>query len=124
MGQSIHPDVLDTALDELIAHADTQVLCSAQPTTFSEASTDFVLAQVSLGPSDFAKIAGNTGGRRLNIAARSGVTVSTTGVGSHIALLDSVQGRVLFVAECPAQSLQAGAALTFGAWQIELTGPA
>lgn len=121
MAKSVHNDILDAAFNELDA-ADLQTVCSAEPTTRTEAVTTFKLADVAMTPdTDFTNADGDTSGRKVTVAAKSGVPVDTTGTATHIALVDGT--RLLYVTTCTSQALTSGNTVNIPAWDIELADP-
>ena len=97
MGKRTENVVLDSPLDYLQANAGRMVLCSAEPATFLEANATFALAAVAMSSGDFV-IADNAGdGRKATVAAKSAVPVTVTGTGTHVALLDIANSRLLCV---------------------------
>ena len=81
------PDaVLDKILDE-IATATRMIACSAQPTTYTEANATYALADVTMSSGDFTKANGDTSGRKVTMAAKTGVLIDTTGTATHVALV-------------------------------------
>lgn len=120
MAKSVHNDVLDAALDE-IATATVQVLCSAEPTTRTEAVTTYALADVTMAGGDYTNADGDTSGRKVTVAAKSGVTVDSTGTATHVALCDATD--LLYVTTMTSQALTATNTVDIGAWDIELADP-
>lgn len=96
MTKFINDAVMDAALDE-IALADLQTLCTDPPTTRTEAVTTYALADVAMAGGDYTKANGDTDGRKVTVAAKSSVTVDTTGMATHRALVDAT--RLLLVTE-------------------------
>ena len=122
MAKSVSNTVLDQALNYLDANADLMTLCSAEPTTLTEAVTTFALADVAMAPADFTVADGDTNGRKVTVAAKSGVTVDTTGTGDHVALVDGGT-ELLYVTTCTAQAVGSGGTVDFGTWDIEIADP-
>ena len=121
MAKSVHDDVLDGAWD-ILDQADTMTVCAGQPTTRTEAVTTFKLADVAMTPNtDYTKANGDTSGRKVTVAAKSGVAVDTSGTGDHVALCDAT--RLLYVTTCTSQGLTAGNTVNFPAWKAELADP-
>lgn len=121
MPKSVHNDVLDGAFD-VLDQANLMTVCSAQPTTRTEAITTFKLADVAMTPdTDFTKADGDVSGRKCTIAAKSGVLVDTSGEANHIALVDDT--RLLYVTTCTTKELTAGDTVNFPAWAIEIEDP-
>lgn len=121
------PDaVLDQMADDLIATVTRQVVCSAQPTTYTEANSTFALADVTVDSGDFTKANGDTSGRKVTVAAQTGVLIDTSGTATHIALLDVSGTALKYVTTCTSQALVANGTNTVNipAWDIEIADPA
>lgn len=121
MGKSVSDSVLDGAFD-VLDQANIQTVCSAEPTTRTEAITTFALADVALTPdTDFTKANGDTSGRKVTVAAKSGVNVDSSGTGTHIAVCNG--SILLYVTTCTSQALTAGNTVNFPAWKVEIADP-
>lgn len=116
MPKTVHNDVLDGALNIIKNNCTSEVLCSQEPTSYAEASSTYALADVTVDSSDFTAGDGDTSGRKLTVAQQASVTVDTTGKGTHIALLDVSNTKLLYVTEentdQESGTAQAGAATT------------
>lgn len=113
MTKTVHDDVLDAALDVIKDNANLQIACSQPPTTRAEAVTTYALADIAMVTGDFTKADGDTSGRKLTVAAKSGVAIDTSGMASHVALVDGT--RLLYVTEMGTvrqNTAQAGASTT------------
>lgn len=121
MAKSVHNDVLDGALDIIKNNVTEMIVCSAEPTTFTEATATYALADVVMASGDFTHADGDTSGRKTTVASKAGVTVDTTGTGTHVALCDGT--RLLYVTTCTSQALTSGNTITFPAWDIEIADP-
>lgn len=125
MGKRVHDDVLDGALSVLKNNCDRMAVCAGEPLSFAEASAGAkYLAGTAMAGGDFVIGDGAQSGRRAEVAAKGGITVEQDGTVDHIALLDSVNGRVLYVTTCVPQVLTAGNSLTVNGWSIEIADPA
>lgn len=122
MSKSVHPDVLDGALD-VVDQGNAIHVCSAEPTTLTEAVTTFSLANVAMTPNvDYAKQAGGNGtGRQVRMTAKNGVAVGVNGTATHVALVDST--RLLLVTTCTGQAITTADTLNLPAWNFEVDGP-
>jgi hypothetical protein len=123
MAKSVHNDVLDGAWD-IFALADLMTVCSQEPTTRTEAVTTYALADVAMTPgdgNDYTIADGDTSGRKVTTAAKSSVTVDTTGTATHVALVDGT--RLLYVTTCTSQGLTSGNTVDFPAWKAEIADP-
>jgi hypothetical protein len=124
MAKAIPDAILDKTLDE-IATATKQVLCSAQPTTYTEANATYALADIVIDGSDFTKANGDTSGRKVTIAAQSGVLIDISGTGNHIALIRTADSTLIYVTTCTSQAVTANGSNTvnFPAWDVEIADP-
>jgi|SRR6185369_11509816 len=121
MAKSVADSVLDGAFD-ILDQATIMTACSAEPTTRTEAVTTFALADVAMTPNtDFTKANGDTSGRKCTVAAKSGVTVDSSGTANHVALCDG--STLLYVTTCTSQALTAANTMNFPAWKIEIADP-
>ena len=114
--------MLDAALD-YVAGSTFAVACSAQPASYAGIAA-VALADVALTGGDFTKANGDSSGRKVTVAAKSGVTIDTSGTATHVALRDGTTLR--YVTTCASLVLTAGAGNTvnFPAWKIELADAA
>ena len=126
MAKSVHDDVLDGALNIVKNNCTKMVACSAQPTTYTEGNATYALADVVMASGDFTAANGDTSGRKLTVAAKSAVTIDTSGTANHVALLDVTNSKLLYVTTSTGLALTAGGGNTvsFPAWDIEIADPA
>jgi hypothetical protein len=120
MGKIVDDSVLDAALDK-IATATFMTICSAQPTTRTEAITTFALATQAMVSGDYTKANGNTSGRKVTVAAKSGISVSATGTATHVAFCDG--STLLLVTTCTSQALTSGNTVNTPAFKDEIADP-
>jgi hypothetical protein len=120
--------MLDAALSTIRENVRIITVCSGQPANFSTAfnlkgATGNALARLTqTSANSFAALAdGDTNGRKLTINAHSGLTVSATGGGDHVALLSSAGASTLwYITTATSQTLTSGNSLTINAWDIEI----
>lgn len=120
MSKWSNDSVMDAALD-VIAGANQMIVCSAQPANRTEAVSTYALADVSMSSGDFAKANGDTSGRKLTVAQKSGIPVDNTGTATHIALVDGT--NLIYVTTCTSQPLTAGNTITVNSWKAEIADP-
>jgi hypothetical protein len=124
MAKYANDDVMDAALDE-VATANILTVCSAQPTTRTEAVTTYALADIAVTPGDgngdFTIANGDTSGRKVTVAAQADVDIDASGTATHIALCDGT--RLIYVTTCTSQALTSGNTVTVPAWDIEIADP-
>ena len=126
MAKSVHDDVLDGAFNIIKNNCTRQVACSAQPTTYTEANATYALADVTMTSADFTIANGDASGRKVTVAAKSGVLIDTSGTAAYVALLDVINSKLLFVTTCAPQALTANGTNTvnFPTWDDEIADPA
>ena len=122
MGKYANDDVLDALLTELSASSNLLCACSAQPTTRTEASSTYMLATVALSSGDFAIADGASGGRKITVSAKSGVTIINNGTITHLAIVDN--SELYFITTTSSQTLVAGNLLNIPSWTITVNDPA
>lgn len=123
MAKFVNNDVLDAAFNLIKTDCDKMTACSAQPTSFAEGNASLALANAAMASGDFTIADGDTSGRKVTVGAKSGITVGTSGTATHVALLDTVNSKLLYVTTCTSQALTAGNDMTFQAWNIEIADP-
>ncbi len=121
MGKAVSAEVLDAAI-AVIRQATRMVAINGQPASFAAANAG-KLAEVALAAGDFTTGPGVLDGRRVTIAAKAAVPVTASGSADHVALLDHVGSRLLYVTTCPAQALSAGGTVDFAAFDVEFGNP-
>ena len=114
-------DVLDGSLN-IVRAATRLVALNGQPATYAAADAGR-LAEAALVGGDFALAAGDISGRKVSIAAKSGLAVIAAGTADHVALLDAATSRLLYVTTCPAQVLAAGGTVSIAGWSVEVGTP-
>lgn len=115
--------MLDAAFDYL-DQSTLMVACSAQPTTYTEAITTYALADVVMtADTDYTKANGDASGRKVTVAAKSTVTIDTSGTATHVALVSTGDTTLRFVTTCTSQALTAGGTVSFPAWDDEIADP-
>lgn len=108
MSKWVNDLILDAGLD-LIAAGTVMTVCSAQPTTRTEAVTTYMLADEIMAGGDFTK-ADDTTGRKLTVAAKSDSLIENSGTPTHIAICDAT--NLLAVTTTTGDALVANASNT------------
>lgn len=121
MAKFIADSVLDTALDK-VATGTILTVCSAQPTTRTEAVTTYKLADVVVDSGDYTKANGDTSGRKVTVAAQADIAIDSSGTATHIAICDA--SNVLLVTTCTSQALTSGGTVTVPAFDYEIADAA
>jgi len=121
MGKFASTDVLDGSLN-IVRSATRMVALNGEPATYAAAFAGR-LAEAVLTTADFTLAAGDISGRKVSIAARSGLAVLAAATADHIALLDVAGSRLLYVTTCPAQALVTGGLVSIAGWSVEIATP-
>lgn len=124
MAKSAHADVQDFGLNTIKTNATRMCLCSAEPTTYTQAITTFELADVTMASGDFTIANGDTSGRKITVAAKTAISVDASGTGTHVALVDVTNSKLLFVTTCASQAVSVGGTCDIGTWKDEIAAPA
>lgn len=116
--------VLDGTLD-VYATATKLIVCSAQPTTYTEANSTYALADVVIDSGDFTKANGDTSGRKVTVGAQSGVLIDASGTATHVVLVITASSTLLGGTTCTSQALTANGSNTVNvpAFDIEIADP-
>lgn len=125
MAKYAHPNFIDGAFNYIKNSADviTYTLCSTQPTTRLEAVTTYMLATSTINKAtEITLAAGDTSGRKMTISAKTGISVTNTGSGQHVAISDAT--NLLFVTTTTTQAVSAGGTVDIGSWKDEIAAPA
>lgn len=117
MAKFTDDSVMDAALDK-IATSTFMCICTAQPTTIAEANTTFNLATQAMVGGDYTNANGDVSGRKVTVAAKTGISITSTGDATHVALHDGV--TILEVTTCTTQTLTSGGTVDTPAWDHEI----
>jgi hypothetical protein len=131
MAQWISDDILDFFLELIRAGLpyDTRLTaCSAQPLTFDEARTTYMLAEKVVDLSSVTQEDGDTSGRKMTIPEVADAPITNSGLATHVALTAYYNGtytdqKLVYVTTCEELTLVAGGTITFPAWDIEVADP-
>ncbi|WP_416909132.1 MAG: hypothetical protein ACMVO5_05910 [Polymorphobacter sp.] len=113
--------VLDASL-AAVSQATRIVALVGQPASFAAADAG-KLVEAAMAPADFSVGDGDISGRKVAVAAKLGLNVLTPGTADHVALLDDVNARLLYVTTCPAQLLPSGGTVNIASWNVEIGDP-
>jgi hypothetical protein len=121
----VAPDAVMDAAFDYIDQADVLRVCSTLDSSPTHAEiVTATLASVAITPdTDFTKADGDTSGRKVTVAAKSGVSVTASGDANHIALTTTSGSVVRYVTTCTTQTLTSGNTVNIPAWDIEINDP-
>lgn len=129
MAKFANDAIMDAALDHLINNANELVVCAGQPSSFSDATTNNgsggnALGSASLASGDFTKADGDTSGRKVTIAAKSGISVDADGTADHVAIIDTDNSVLLHVTTLSSsQAVSSGGTMDTQSYDEEIQDP-
>ena len=116
--------ILDFGIERLNTEATYIELCSAQPTTFAEATTTYLLGFRFYGAGNvFAPPSAATGGRTVSSALVTDGNITTTGTAGWLAVTDRANLRLLAAIQLAApEEVTVGNTFSFSADVTMLSG--
>jgi len=111
--------ILDAACSYISDNTSQIVVCSDQPTTYSEATTTYKIAsKTGLTSGSFTGPAnGDTNGRKLTVNAQTTDNATASASATHVALCSG--SVLLYVTTCSSQAVTSGNPVSIPAWDIE-----
>lgn len=123
MSKKLNVTLTEAPLD-LLATAINVSLCTAEPANFA-AIAGLKLAGAThtpgAGNGSYSKANGDVSGRKLVIAAKSGVVITASGVCNHVAYDDGT--TLLGVTTCSPVTLASGGTTTISSHKLEIRDP-
>ncbi len=120
----------DLVMDAALSYVDDCTIltvCSAQPTTYAEATTTYKLADIVMtagaGNGDYTLANGDVSGRKLTVLQQANVDIDSSGTATHVALSISGSSTLVYVTTCTSQVLTAGGTVTIPEFDIEISDP-
>ena len=124
MAKSTAQRLIELAPNDIIANGDRLCYCSQEPTTFTEATVTFKLADLDITPGDYTgPVAGDVSGRKITVNGQSGIDVDSSGNADHIAIVDIGGAELMHVSDFTQQALTAGNTINMDPWDIEFEDP-
>jgi hypothetical protein len=123
MAKTLDDSVIDGSLNIVKNGATQMCLCSAQPTTYTEATSTYMLVlKTGLTSGSFTgPVNGDTSGRKLTKTAENGVSVTNTGTATYIALCSA--SVLLLVDTITSQVVTAGNTCNIASYKYEIADP-
>lgn len=115
MGKVVPDAILDAMLDA--AEGTHITICSAEPTNYADIVNVDLTGAAAIGSPTAA--AGDVSGRKNTWPAVTGVPITVSGSGTHVALHNNTD-TIYLVTTCPSQSLTSGGTVDTSAFDHEL----
>jgi hypothetical protein len=116
MALSFPDATLDAALNAAVRNAVTRVdICTTAPANYAGIAA-VTLGNVTVDSSDFTLANGDTSGRKVTLAAQTGVAIGTTGTAAHLAL--SYGTTLVAVLTLTSQAVTSGNTATINAVDV------
>lgn len=117
------PDAVQDAALDYIDLSNIMHVCSGEPANYAGIAA-VSLASVAMTPNtDFTKAAGAVSGRKMTVAAKNAVSVTSSGTATHIVLALTGDTTLRYVTTCTSQALTSGNTVNVPAWDIEIQDP-
>lgn len=120
MAKKVDNTVIDGAF-AIVDNAIRMAVCSAEPANYAGIAA-VTLAEATMTSGDFTVADGDTSGRKVTVAAKSGVSITASGTATHVVLHDN-SSVMLLVTTCPSQTLVSGGTVDIGSWKDEIADP-
>lgn len=118
MSKQIPLTIIDGMLG--LTEGDKLHICSAQPTTFAEATTTYQLATFTVSGGNYTLAAGDTSGRKNTLAALTGATIDNTGTATHAAVTLAAGSILKLITTTTSQVLTSGGTVDTSAFAHEI----
>lgn len=112
--------VMDVLLNYVKTNGDQLSFCSAAPTTYTEAHVTYMLAEGALVSGDYTLAAGDVSGRKVTVAAQTGISVTTQGTTAYAAITDSGGSALLLYSPCTEALIYVGNTINSTAFDLEI----
>jgi hypothetical protein len=122
---TVQDRVLDLGLNVLDTEATHIYICSAEPTTYTAATSTNALGNKNFGAGGVAgaPAAGSPNGRKVTTVAVTDGSITATGTAAAWAIVDSANSRLLATGVLSAtQAVTSGNTFTLPAFDIRLPG--
>ena len=114
--------VLDALKDVMLAllEGDAIHICSAEPSTYTEASATFQIGTQALTGANFSQADGDSSGRKMIVAPPADTGIDSTGTGNHLAITEGTVLKAVTTFPDQAFTSGVGALTTIQSFDIEL----
>lgn len=120
MAKKVDNTVLDGAF-AIVDNAIRMAVCSSEPANYA-AIAAATLAQATVSGADFTAADGDTSGRKVTVAAKTAISITSSGTATHVVLHDN-SSVLLYATTCTSQALVSGGTVDIGSWKIEIADP-
>jgi hypothetical protein len=121
MAKFADDNIMDAGFTAMKSAVVREAVCSSQPATYS-AIAAARLAEATLTSADMVIADGTTSGRKVTVAAKSGVSITASGTATHVVLHDN-SSKIWLVTTVASQALTSGGTVDIGSWSDEIADP-
>ncbi len=102
-------------LEKIKYKTNKMAVCYKKPETFEQADNRHALSFVSVSKEDFAV---DFSKNKITIAKKPNVIVDKTGITRYVALLDTINKKIVHVSQATPALIRSGSTITFDSWDI------
>lgn len=120
------PDITMDAFLGYIADCDCMVICSQEPTSYTDAYTTHMLVRQVMIPGDNNgdfTIADDVSGRKLTMSQKLAAAITNSGTATHVALVKTGDSTLRYITTNTSQVITAGGTVDFPSWKINIADP-
>jgi len=124
--KSVHDDVLDAAFNRIKSDtnfANKLTIVSAACTNYTEANSTYKLAEIAMTSGDYTIADGDVSGRKVTVATKSSVPVTTQGSANGVCLVATTDTKLLYQTTCTTQTIYTTSTVNVQQWDIEIADP-
>ncbi len=122
MAKSLSDAVLDGSLALVVG--DQISVCSTEPFTYADATVGDMLAiTIGVGAGQFTISDGDVNGRKNQVTQQTGVSITNTGIATHVAITNLSGTLLKVVTTATSQALTSGGTVDIGTFKVEIADP-
>jgi hypothetical protein len=116
------PDAFMDAAFDWLDQSTRMYACSGEPANYAGIAAVTLATATMTADTDYTK-ANGASGRKVTVAAKTGVSITASGTATHIVLASLGDSTLRYVTTCTSQALVSGGTVDFPAWDIQISDP-
>lgn len=121
MGKNVPDVIIDLQLE--LCEGDEVHICTAEPTTYTEAKTTLNLVTAPINGANYVKANGDVSGRKNTCSPPSGAVASGSGTATHAAVTNSSDSSLRLVTTTPSTAITSGVLVDINPFAHEVRKP-